>query len=71
MLSALPSASLSADNKASLESLCSLIQVYRDEELEHRDLAIAEDAQKAQGHSLLSALFQTGCSAAIAIAKKI
>lgn len=62
---------LSEETLASLNQLKTLIQVCRDDELGHRDLAVQEDAQKALGHSVLSNLTQMGCKLAISIAKRI
>jgi len=44
---------------------------FRDEELEHRDTAIAHGAETALGYPLLSGLIRLGCRAAIAISKRI
>ena len=44
---------------------------FRDEELAHRDLAVAEGAREAFGYSLLAAVIRTGCRAAIRISEKV
>ena len=44
---------------------------FRDDELAHRDQAVAEGAREAVGHGLLSAVIQTGCRAAIRISEKV
>lgn len=44
---------------------------YRDDELGHRDQAIAGGAREAPGYALLSAVIGAGCRAAIQIAEKI
>ena len=44
---------------------------FRDEELSHRDLAVAEGAAEAPGYPLLSAFIRTGCRLAIRISEKI
>lgn len=44
---------------------------FRDEELEHRDLAVDEGAREAPGYGLLSAVIGAGCRAAIKISEKI
>ncbi len=44
---------------------------FRDEELEHRDTAIAHGAESAFGYPVMSALIRAGCRAAIAISKRI
>ncbi len=44
---------------------------FRDEELEHRDTAIAAGAEDAFGYPLLSSLIRAGCRIAIALSKRI
>jgi ubiquinone biosynthesis monooxygenase Coq7 len=44
---------------------------FRDDELAHRDQALAEGAKEAPGYPLLSAVIQAGCKAAIRISEKI
>lgn len=44
---------------------------FRDEELEHRDMAIDEGAREAPGYGLLAAVIGAGCRAAIKISEKI
>lgn len=44
---------------------------FRDEELEHRDTALAHGAETAPAYPLLSAAIRLGCRAAIAVAKRI
>jgi len=44
---------------------------FRQEELAHRDQAIAEGAQKAPAHGLLSAAIRAGCRAAIKVSEKL
>ena len=44
---------------------------YRDDELDHRDHAIAGGAREAPGYRLLSAVIGAGCRAAIRLAEKI
>jgi ubiquinone biosynthesis monooxygenase Coq7 len=51
--------------------LSAKIAAFRAEELEHRDTALAEGAEKAPGYPLLSAAIRLGCRAAIAVAKRI
>lgn len=48
-----------------------VLEEFRDDELEHLDTAVEEGAQKAPGHSLLSAVIGMGCKAAIQVAKRI
>lgn len=51
--------------------LAAELSKFRDEELEHRDLAVEEGAREAPGYSLLSAVIGAGCRAAIRISEKI
>jgi ubiquinone biosynthesis monooxygenase Coq7 len=44
---------------------------FRDEELAHRDTAIAEGAREAPGYRLLSAVIGAGCRAAIRLSEKL
>ncbi len=51
--------------------LAAELSKFRDEELAHRDKAVAEGAREAPGYALLSAVIRTGCRAAIKISEKI
>lgn len=51
--------------------LAAQLSRFRDEELAHRDLAIAEGAHDAPAYPLLAAVIRAGCRAAIAIAQKV
>jgi len=44
---------------------------FREEEIAHRDLAVAEGARDAPGHRLLSAVIGAGCRAAIKLSEKL
>lgn len=44
---------------------------FRDEEVEHRDTALAAGAENAVAYPLLSGLIRMGCRAAIAVSKRI
>jgi len=44
---------------------------FRDDELAHRDAAVAEGAREAPGYPLLAAVIRAGCRAAIRIAEKL
>ncbi len=44
---------------------------FRDEEIEHRDTAIASGAENAPGYPVLSALIRAGCRFAIGVSKRI
>jgi len=47
------------------------IAKFRAEELEHRDIGLANEAEKAIGYRLLSRMIKTGCKAAIRISERI
>jgi len=44
---------------------------FRDDELAHRDAAVASGAHQAPGYPLLAAVVRAGCRAAIRIAEKV
>jgi ubiquinone biosynthesis monooxygenase Coq7 len=44
---------------------------FRDDELAHRDLAVAEGARLAPAYPLLAAVIRTGCRVAIRVAEKV
>jgi ubiquinone biosynthesis monooxygenase Coq7 len=44
---------------------------FRDDEMAHRDLALAEGARNAPAYPLLSAVIRAGCRAAIRLAEKV
>jgi ubiquinone biosynthesis monooxygenase Coq7 len=51
--------------------LVSLFQKHRDEETEHHDTAIAHGARDAPGYQVINTIVQTGCAAAIQVAKRL
>ncbi len=51
--------------------LSSAIARFRDEELEHKDRALAEGAEQAFGYPVMSTVIRMGCRAAIALSKRI
>lgn len=51
--------------------LADTIRRFREEELEHRDTALAAGAEDAFGYPLLSSLIRAGCRIAIALSKRI
>jgi len=51
--------------------LAAEISRFRDDELAHRDEALAHGAKTAPGYPLLSAVIQAGCRAAIKISEKL
>lgn len=52
-------------------ALAAEVATFRDEELAHRDHAVAEGAREAPGYRLLAAVIRAGCKAAIRISEKI
>ncbi|HQT63757.1 MAG: demethoxyubiquinone hydroxylase family protein [Acidocella sp. 20-57-95] len=47
------------------------IAEFRAEELEHRDIGLANEAELAPAYKLLTAIIKTGCKAAIKISEQI
>ncbi len=56
---------------ASDPELSDAVARFRDEELEHRDTALASGAENAPAYPLLSAAIRLGCRAAIRVAKRL
>jgi len=52
-------------------NLAAELTQFRDDELAHRDIAVAEGAQEAPGYRLLSAAIRATCRAAIKISEKV
>lgn len=57
-------------NHPSIPLLKDVICEFRDDELEHLDIAIENDSQKAPAHALLSTVVGTGCKVAIELCKR-
>jgi 3-demethoxyubiquinol 3-hydroxylase len=51
--------------------LAAQIADFRAEELEHRETALAEGAERAPGYPIMTAAIRLGCRAAIALAKRV
>jgi ubiquinone biosynthesis monooxygenase Coq7 len=64
-------ASQIAELGAEEPALAAELSRFRDDELAHRDQAIAEGAHQAPAYPLLSAVVRAGCRAAIALAEKV
>jgi len=47
------------------------LERFRAEELEHRDIGLANGAEQAPGYRLLSRIIKTGCRTAIAVSERI
>lgn len=52
-------------------ALAAELSAFRDEELAHRDQAVAEGAREAAAYPLLSAVIRAGCRAAIKLSEKV
>jgi ubiquinone biosynthesis monooxygenase Coq7 len=48
-----------------------VVEKFRSEELEHRDLGLEHGAEQAPGYRLMSRVIKAGCRAAIAISERI
>lgn len=51
--------------------LSAAVSQFRDEELEHKETAIANGAEQAPAYPVLSAAIRLGCRAAISLSKRI
>ena len=51
--------------------LTKIVKEFRDDELEHLNTAVKEDAKEAKGYPVLSFIIQNGCKAAIWVAKRV
>ena len=60
-------ASLGEDETA----LHDVIETFRAEELEHRDIGLANEAELTVGYGMLTQIIKTGCKVAIAVSKRI
>jgi ubiquinone biosynthesis monooxygenase Coq7 len=56
------------DDEAALRDT---IETFRAEELEHRDIGLANEAEQAVGFGLMRAVIKLGCKAAIAVSERI
>ncbi|KAI8986450.1 hypothetical protein BDB01DRAFT_785682 [Pilobolus umbonatus] len=59
------------DHNSDLIELSKTVAQFRDEELEHHDIAVAHDAQQAPFHSALKAVIMQGCKTAIWVASRV
>jgi len=61
-----------ADDLKNMEpKLKKIILKFRDDELEHHDIGLKNDAEKTLGYNIFTNIIKTGCKAAIEISKKI
>ena len=51
-------------------ALAAELSAFRDEELAHRDHAVAHGSRDAPGYGLLSAVIKAGCRAAIKVSER-
>jgi ubiquinone biosynthesis monooxygenase Coq7 len=56
---------------ASESRLRDTLEKFRGEEREHRDIALANDAERAPGYRLLSVAIRTGCRLAIRLSERL
>lgn len=47
------------------------IDVFREEELEHRDIGLENEAELTPGYKVLCAIIKTGCKVAIAVSERV
>lgn len=55
----------------SIPLLKDVIREFRDDELEHLDIAVENHSQRAPAHALLSAVVGAGCMVAIEVCKRV
>jgi ubiquinone biosynthesis monooxygenase Coq7 len=56
------------DDEADLRGV---IEGFRQEELEHRDIGLANEAELTPGYGLLTRVIKTGCKVAIAVSERV
>ena len=56
---------------SSVPLLRDVVKEFRDDELEHLDIAVENGAQRAPAHALLSTIIGAGCKVAIEVCKRI
>lgn len=59
------------DDHPSVPLLREVIKEFRDDELEHLDIAVENFSQRAPAHALVSSVIGLGCKVAIELCKKI
>jgi ubiquinone biosynthesis monooxygenase Coq7 len=64
-----------AQQAASLDEdeaeLRGVIETFRAEELEHRDIGLANEAELTIGYNILTRIIKTGCKVAIAVSERV
>ncbi len=48
-----------------------IIETFRAEELEHRDIGLANEAELTAGYGILTRVIKTGCKVAIAVSERV
>ena len=61
----------SAPTRSPFALSIAVLTEFRDDELEHLDTAVENDAQKAPNHALLSAIIAAGCRGAIYASERL
>lgn len=59
------------DDHPSVPLLRQVVEEFRDDELEHLDIAVENFSQRAPAHALVSSVIGVGCKVAIELCKKI
>jgi ubiquinone biosynthesis monooxygenase Coq7 len=62
---------MAADLTEEEAPLREMIETFRAEELEHRDIGLENEAELTPGYRLLSAVIKLGCRAAIRVSETI
>jgi 3-demethoxyubiquinol 3-hydroxylase len=55
----------------SIPLLKGVVKEFRDDELEHLDIAVEHFSQRAPAHALLSSIVGAGCKVAIELCKRV
>jgi len=61
----------STDNPADNKELLDYIQQFRDEEQEHHDIGLAQEAEKAPAYTLLTNVIKAGCKTAVWLSERV
>lgn len=59
------------DSLADEPALRQTLETFRAEEIEHRDIGLANGAEQAPAYRLLSRIIKTGCKVAIAVSERV
>lgn len=62
---------LVALNPEKYKDLLEIISKFRDEELEHHDIGLENDAEKAPAYKALTEVIKVGCKGAIWISERV